>query len=42
MKVGPSIMEKSLWETYPGIYTKPSFTEIQSFVSQLFSKEKKN
>jgi hypothetical protein len=42
MKVGPSIMEKRLWEMYPGIYTKPSFTEIQSFVSQLFSKEKKN
>ncbi len=42
MKVSPSLMEKMLWAMYPGIYTKPSFTEIKSFVSQLFLKEKKN
>ena len=41
MKIGPSMMEKRLCKSNPEIYTIPNFTEIQSFVSQLFLKEKK-
>lgn len=42
MKMGPSMMLEKLRDLFPGIYTLPSFTEIQSFISQLFTKQKKN
>jgi hypothetical protein len=42
MKVGPSIMADRLREKYPGIYTLPDFSEIQSFISKCFQNEKKN
>jgi hypothetical protein len=42
MKGGPSIMADRLREKYPGIYTLPHFSEIQSFISKCFQDEKKN
>ena len=41
-KMGPSVMLEELRRRHPGIYTLPNFVEIQAFVSQCFSREKKN
>lgn len=41
MKQGPSMMAEKLRVLHPGIYTIPSFTEIQSYVTLLFTKQKK-
>jgi hypothetical protein len=39
-KLGPSNMLEKLREAHPDVYTLPNFSEIQSFVSQCFSREK--
>lgn len=41
MKIGPSIMTERLRSMHPNMYTLPSFTEVQAYITQLFSKEKK-
>ena len=39
-KMGPGAMRDYLIKQHPDIFTLPGFTEIQSFISQLFNKEK--
>lgn len=41
MKQGPAMMAQRLRDLFPGLYTLPEFTEIQSYISRVFTKEKK-